>query len=243
MEERPRHGIRLLVALSFFAIVGGRAVKGIPPNDIDYFYHPYASVAGALLPAFVGSLSLYFWAVPKFLCRLANCPHCDSLNSSRAKVCPRCQRDIEMRPDWTLLKIQNDSSPPSNEQIIGAFGSLMQRNPPLPTRIEDVSVLPYPKDVILRALLEEMRGAHPKRMLDDMQVAALSLAQYQQGIGKVPVEMLGADLAKLPKTSDLDALRREARQLVGAADRFAGFDKLVKDDMRRIRSALQSIKS
>ena len=37
-------------------------------------------------------------------------------------------------------------------KIISDFAALMERNPPVPTRIEDTSVLPHPKEAILEAL-------------------------------------------------------------------------------------------
>ena len=49
-------------------------------------------------------------------------------------------------------KAANDASRPSRETIIYDYGALMACSPPLPTRIEDVSVLPYPKEVILGIL-------------------------------------------------------------------------------------------
>lgn len=86
----------------------------------------------------------------------------------------------------------------------------------MPTRIEDVSVLPHPKETILNALLEELQRPHPNWMHDSLRVAALSLPYYQPGVGDIPLQMLGMDITKLPKAENVDAMQRQARQLVKA---------------------------
>jgi hypothetical protein len=116
----------------------------------------------------------------------------------------------------------------------------------LPTRIEDASVLPHPKETILNALLEELQRPHPKWMHDSLRVAALSLPYYQPGVGDIPLEMLGMDISKLPKAENIEAIQRQARQLVEAEaktrDQFTAFNKLVQDDMRRISMAIKTNK-
>jgi hypothetical protein len=118
----------------------------------------------------------------------------------------------------------------------------MEHNPPLPTRIEDVSVLPHPKEMILDALLMEIRRGHPTHLNEMMKVGAISLAQYQPGVGNEPLEYLGMDIGKLPRTKDLEALRTQAKLLAEAQiktqDRFNEFSKLVQDDLRRISSKI-----
>jgi len=88
----------------------------------------------------------------------------------------------------------------NRKKIIQDYGALMERNPPLPTRIEDVSALPHPKETILDALLIEIGQKHPKHIDEMLQVGAVSLAQYQGGVGDEPLEMLGMDVSKLPTT-------------------------------------------
>jgi TPR repeat protein len=136
---------------------------------------------------------------------------------------------------------------PSREMIIGDYGAFMEHNPSLPTRIEDVSVLPHPKEVILDALLMEIGRGHPRHLDEMMQVGARCLAQYQPGVGKEPLEKLGLDISKLPRTKDPDALRAQAKLMSEAisktADRFNAFEKLVEDDLRRISSKIAAAQS
>ena len=128
------------------------------------------------------------------------------------------------------------SQQPSNEKIIRDYAAFMERHPSLPTRIEDASVLPHQKELIFDALFSAMQQPHTTRMYDSLQIAAMSLVQFQYNVGSEPLEKLGMDLAKLPRTNDLNALRAEAIMLVEAqrktGDRFNEFDKLVDEDMR-----------
>jgi hypothetical protein len=136
---------------------------------------------------------------------------------------------------------------PSRETIIGDYGAFMEHNPSLPTRIEDVSVLPHPKEMILDALLIEIGRGHPKHLDEMMQIGAMSLAQYQPSVGKEPLERLGMDVSKFPRTNDLKALRAQAKLIAEAQsktqDRFNAFNKLVEDDLRRINSKIAAAQS
>ena len=67
-------------------------------------------------------------------------------------------------------------------KIIQDYGAFIERNPPLPTRIEDTSVLPHPKAAILEALIFEIEQGHPKHVDDMLRFGAISLAQYQRGV-------------------------------------------------------------
>jgi hypothetical protein len=105
------------------------------------------------------------------------------------------------------------------QRIIQDYGALIERNPPLPTRVEDVCVLPHPKTAILDALTCEIIIGHPKQVNDALRVAATGLAQYQRGVGLVALEMIGTK----------------------NQDRFKKFDKLVQDDLRLINSLIAAM--
>ena len=127
----------------------------------------------------------------------------------------------------------------SNEQIIRDYAGFMERHPPLPTRIEDASILPHQKELIFDALFLELEQRHPDLMLDFLQVAAMSLVQFQYNVGREPLEKLGMDVAKLPATNDLNMLREQAKLMVQAESRtcyrYNEFDQLVQDDLRFVR--------
>jgi len=127
------------------------------------------------------------------------------------------------------------------ETIIQDYGALMERKPPLPTRIEDVSVLPHPKATILDALLFELGQGHSEQITEMLRIGAISLAQYRPGVGREPLEMLGADVSRLPET--LAEARRLAPTLSKMQYRFKEFDRLVEDDLQRIKSGIAAAES
>ena len=105
-----------------------------------------------------------------------------------------------------------------DQQIIANFGTLMERSPPLPTRIEDVSALPHPKEAILTALVRALlSNRYPEQMEEYFKIALTSLPQYQSGVGQKPVEML----------EDMDKFNR--------------FKKVVADDMWKIEAIIAEI--
>ncbi len=126
--------------------------------------------------------------------------------------------------------------------IIADYGALLERNPSFPTRIEDISALPHPKEIILDALLLEIRAGHPEKMDTMLKHAASCLAQFQPSVGSEPLQMLGVDITTLPKTNDLAALRAQAELIAESESktkaRYDEFDKLVKADLQRILSKI-----
>lgn len=105
-----------------------------------------------------------------------------------------------------------------DQQMIADFGALMERSPPLPTRIEDVSALPHPKEAILTALVRALlSNRYPEQMEDYFKIALTSLPQYQNGVGQKPIEMLG----------DID--------------KFNSFKKAIADDTWKIEALIAEI--
>jgi hypothetical protein len=105
-----------------------------------------------------------------------------------------------------------------DEEIIADFGQLMEHNPPLPTRIEDVSTLPHPKQAILTALVRALlSNRYPVQIEEYLKIALRSLPQYQIGIGQKPIEML----------EDID--------------NFDRFKKAVTDDTWKIEAMIAEI--
>jgi hypothetical protein len=122
------------------------------------------------------------------------------------------------------------SAKASVRKIINDYGALMERCPPRSTRIEDVSMLPHPKEAILDALLSQIGRGQSKHMDDMLRVGAIYLAQYQSGVGDEPLENPGMIRGKLPRAGGLDEIRAEAER----RERFDQFNKLVESDLRRI---------
>jgi hypothetical protein len=127
------------------------------------------------------------------------------------------------------------------QNIITDFGALMARSPALPTRIEDVSALPHPKDAILSALLLELTRGHDARMNEVLKVGAISLAQFQPGVGPEPLYMLGLpDSEVFAEGRDKEELMALAKRVTEhpARARFDEFNLKVAQDLKEIEAKL-----
>jgi hypothetical protein len=107
-----------------------------------------------------------------------------------------------------------------------------------------ISKLPHPKDVILNALLSEIRkDGHPKRVTDALCGLAMCLSQFQRGVGEKPLEALGIDLSKFPDRRDMDAIASAINDASDAQERFKRFTALVELDEKQIDAALALAKT
>ena len=152
---------------------------------------------------------------------------------------------MEKRAVRTMANAQlaaNQQAVREREKVINEYGAFIARCPSLPTRIEDVSVLPHSKETILNALLLEIARGHTPHMNAAMVGLAMCLAQYQPGVGSEPLEMLGMNLAKLPVTDDLETFRAQAERFLAAEEKtrplFDEFNKLVAKDLDQINAKI-----
>jgi len=131
-----------------------------------------------------------------------------------------------------------------NLLVIGDYGALVEYCYPTPDRIQDVSALPHSKERILYALLlEVIRGDLP--MVDELCIAAISLAYYQEGIGPEPVRKF--DLGNVPSFEDSEGWLVLAKPLadseVGAnTAKFEKFHDLVEEELAEISTQIEQAK-
>jgi hypothetical protein len=64
---------------------------------------------------------------------------------------------------------------------------LMERDPAIPLRIEDVSKLPHPKEALLDVLCFALVMTADQKFADTVGGGAILLAQYQPGVGSAPL--------------------------------------------------------
>jgi hypothetical protein len=156
------------------------------------------------------------------------------------EVTGRPETDDPIKPT-TPITIQSSAS---DAKIIRDFGGFVECDPPRPDRIEDVSKLPHPKDVILTALLNEIRkGNHPEKVTNALCGLATCLSQFQSGVGEMAVEALGINFNDLPDKKDLDAIAAAITDASDAQERFKQFVALVELDERRIDAAIALAKT
>ena len=106
--------------------------------------------------------------------------------------------DLHDFPAWSLIPV----SPPEKEdaeqqsltkdiQIVGAFGAMLEREPPDPTLIYDVKRLPFGKNEIQNALLRLCEIETRPEVHSDLQMALMALARYKPGVGEPPIDTVG----------------------------------------------------
>ncbi len=97
----------------------------------------------------------------------------------------------------------------------------MERNPSGGGgQIWDVKCLPYDKGTILDAICLEIVRETDENRLEALKIGALSLADYQDGVGDQPISTLGVDLTSNdPASLNDDDLKALAAKIADNPDR------------------------
>jgi hypothetical protein len=128
------------------------------------------------------------------------------------------------------------------QKIIDDYGALIERSPPSPLRIEDVSMLPHPKEMILTAAcLALARSGDDQKFVTALKYGAIGLAQYQPGVGDQPLHFFGFDLSKERDLPPEDAIERITAN--PTEPRYKEFNALVEKDVERIKRILAQVES
>ena len=137
--------------------------------------------------------------------------------------------------------------PLSMERLIRDYAAFLEQHPHNPTRIEDATVLPHRKELILDALFAAMEQSQPDRVQKFLCLAAVSLAQFQYQVGPEPLEQFGLNISTMPRTKDVtiwrEYMKRSAEAQRRTEDDFREFDKLVKDDVEFILRKISAAES
>ena len=124
-------------------------------------------------------------------------------------------------------------------QIIADFGEFIENNPPA-AEISDVKSLPHEKDAILSAICQEIIKTEDENMLEHLKVAALCLANFQEGVGDRPLSPYRDLTTTNPASlSDEDLMARVGQIFKNAdTERFDSFQSLVEQNMSDIQARL-----
>lgn len=128
-------------------------------------------------------------------------------------------------------------SPKEAQRTIKDYGALVERSPPSPLRIEDVSKLPHPKETILTAVCLVLATiGDDDEFASSLKRGALGLAQYQPDVGDEPLHFFGFDLTEEPDLPPEEAIEQIASN--PTEDRYKRFNALVEKDIERIQKIL-----
>ena len=123
-------------------------------------------------------------------------------------------------------------------QIVGAFGAVLEREPPDLTLIYDEKRLPFAKIEIQKALFRLLAGETDPKLRSTFQMALLALPRYQSGVGEPPIDT-AVFRGSLP--TGKDELRGTARKIVAAGDdpRTRAFKALADSETDQLLNLLK----
>lgn len=133
-----------------------------------------------------------------------------------------CRREADSRTAPTLSTEQI-------EAVVNAYGGLLAQGHAGSGVISDTKFLPYPKETIKAALITALRITTDKQMRENLKVAYISLADFQDGVGPNPigVNLLGLDLNADP---------------LGLAQTLANQSPMVADFQKKSDAEMQDLK-
>ena len=82
----------------------------------------------------------------------------------------------------SLLKQAESQLIPPVQVVVNAYTDLIATNPPDPLMLEDVSELPYPKDLIRLSIQAVLKGTLNEKRQAELMASYIMLADYQEGV-------------------------------------------------------------
>jgi hypothetical protein len=106
------------------------------------------------------------------------------------------QRAQDRKLQGRVNKVEAEPRPNLNAtqafDIISAYGTVLEKTPPLPGCVDDSRKLPYPKSVIKEALLIVLREVDDPATREHLKFAYMSLASFQDGVGAFRLGVVSA---------------------------------------------------
>ena len=140
---------------------------------------------------FEGEWSSFFWAVgagviAKWLAR--------GFEENKRRIGVENQTDAGMSPE-------NKKNADRRLQVISDFGQFLEANPS-GGNICDASELPHPKEEILDAIFLQLVAVEDENLRSALEVAAITLADFQEGVGSEPLSPLGIPVEELVQSKE-----------------------------------------
>ncbi|MCK9419129.1 MAG: hypothetical protein M0R70_07105 [Nitrospirae bacterium] len=130
---------------------------------------------------------------------------------------------------------QTDSSltPEVAEKIVNDYGAVLASAVPAPGCVADERKLPHPKEHIKQALVFALCMTKEPQMREQLKIAYITLADWQQGVGDAAV---GLDLTKMDLNAEPDEL---AKQIMSQGADVEKWLQKVKAEQESLRGELQ----
>jgi hypothetical protein len=105
-----------------------------------------------------------------------------------------------------LMTEENRRASEDRAQIISAYGKFIETRTMTPDEIADVKLLPFPKEELLEAICLELIREPDESKRSAMEVGAILLANFQEGVGDEPLSMFGFQLPSEQPATDEETL-------------------------------------
>lgn len=146
---------------------------------------------------------------------------------------------IEQQPTSNMNE-KNHQKAARRLEVISDYGEFLEHNPTA-GEIRDAKDLPHPKEEILDAICLELVREEDDSRHEALKVGALTLADFQAGVGTEPLSMLGVSIEEMasPPESD-EALRALAARMANNPnrERYETFKALADEESATIQAKL-----
>lgn len=129
--------------------------------------------------------------------------------------------------------IENEAVRPRN--VIADFGDFLDQKS-IVGEIRDVSELPHTKSDILDSICSELGKDQDEIVLEQLKIAALFLADFQEDVGGEPLRQLGISSAEMQQLSNSEAMDRIAEN--PTREKYEHFNKIVQQERKAIEAML-----
>lgn len=119
--------------------------------------------------------------------------------------------------------------------VVQAYGKILETSAPLPGTVADSKKLPYPKQRIKEAIVAALRTTSDSHMKEQLKVAYVRLADWQEGVGEANQ---GVDVSKLDICRDTESVAKTISEQTSTGDKWS---KIVQEEEETLKRELQSL--
>lgn len=126
----------------------------------------------------------------------------------------------------------------AEEQMIFDYADALMANAEAHAIVTDEAALPHPKQELLQALLSKIARDPDREVVRALSIAALSLADYQPGVGPNPLLSATDDQVAGVKENRSDVILQVAKNY----EKISRFNADISKDINSISTMIQSAK-
>lgn len=144
----------------------------------------------------------------------------------------------------SIMTNENQKKADRRAEVISDFGQFLELNP-TGIEITDISKLPHNKEEILDAICMQMIVTDDESLFSALEVAAITLADFQEGVGSEPLNSLGVSAEQLLQSSESNedalALARKITDNPNEA-KYETFRAIADEDLTNIQAKIMAAK-